>query len=113
MALAGPKDSPLRRTSPEMDLGSPSIWVDSTGQHIGLNKTELRRTGHTCFVKIKIEHLKCLISSIQQKKHQTSFLALWLCLPFIPHGAGGGIKDAACRVRSVEFLLGVFSFVIC
>lgn len=38
---------------PEMDLGSPSIWVDSTGQHIGLNKTELRRTGHTCFVKIK------------------------------------------------------------
>lgn len=50
--LTGPRDCPLRQTSPEMDVGSLSIEADLPGEHIGLNKTERRKTGNTCFVKI-------------------------------------------------------------
>lgn len=53
MVLAGPRDSPLMQTFPEKDLGSLSIWTDFAGHYIGLNRTVLRRTVHTCFVKIK------------------------------------------------------------
>lgn len=78
MVLAGPKDFPLRQTSPEMDLGSPSIWADSTGRHIGLNKTVLRRTGHTCFVKMKTQYLKCFNHTTKTESNYFSFSPLYL-----------------------------------
>lgn len=102
MVLVGLRDSPLTQTSPEMDLGSPSIWVDSTGQ----SKTELRRTGHTCFVKMKMQYLKCC-------NHTTKTESNYFSHSFVPDGAGGGVKDASCRVGSVEFLLGVFAIRTC
>lgn len=85
MVLAGPTDSPLRQTSREMDLDSPSIWVDLTGRHIGPNKTELRRTGRTCFVRIKITYLNDLINTKNNNiKLFFSFCPLALLLFFVP-----------------------------
>lgn len=75
MVLTGPRDSPLRQTSPEMDLGSPSIWADLTGW----NKTVLRRTVHTCFVKIiKKDYLKCMLLSVQEKNCIKSFFLFFV-----------------------------------
>lgn len=54
MALAGLRDSPPRQTWPEADLDSASTWVNPTG----LNKTELRRTVHTCIVRMITEYVK-------------------------------------------------------
>ena len=105
--LAGPRDSLLRQTSPDMDLDSPSILADSTGQCIGLNKTVLRRTVHTWFN----ENQKSEMSDLMQTK-QTALKENYCSVSFLPCRAGGGIEDAACRVGSVELLLRIFDLMI-
>lgn len=48
----------------------------------------------------------------RKKLHQKFFLVFCVCFSFLPDGAGGGVKDAACRMGSVELPLGIFAVMI-